>query len=175
MMNVISMGKKSPGNKLQQWARLQSSESYNWEDLSREQKDNVLDAAVTMFFFALMMFGYTSMWDRDDEDASKKLYGRIMHDFSGQWWLPELAKNVINIHKPIIADKSIKLIKSTSELTVSVMLDAAGYDDDALTKQGNYRGWKEFQRNVPFLSAWHDVIKFAKESENSDILEIRLK
>jgi hypothetical protein len=175
MMNIVGMGKATGGNKLMQFARLQSNESYNWSELSREQKDNVLDAAVTMFFFALMMFGYSSLWDRDDEDATKKVYSRIMNDFAGQWYLPELVKNVINIDKPIVGEKSLKLLAATTELTTSVLLDAAGYDDQALTKQGNYRGWKEFQRNVPFLASWHDVIKFAKESENSDILEIRLK
>ena len=169
------MGKATGGNKLMQFARLQSNESYNWDDLSREQKDNVLDAAVTMLFFALMMFGYSAMWDRDDENATKKLYSRIMNDFAGQWYLPELVKNVINIDKPVVGEKSLKLLASTAELTTSVMLDAAGYDDQALTKQGNYRGWKEFQRNIPFLSSWHDVIKFAKESSDDDVLNLRLK
>ena len=175
MMNVASLGKNSGGNKLMQAVRLQSNDNYNWNELSREQKDNVWDAVVTMFFFGLMMFGYTSMWDRDDEDANKKIYGRIMNDFAGQWYLPELAKNVINIHKPIIADKSIKLIKSGSEFTTSILLDAAGLDAQALTKQGNYRGQKELERLIPFMASWHDAIKYAKESKDSDLLNLRLK
>jgi len=54
----------------------------------------------------------------------------------------------------------------------------AGSDEQALTQQGNLRGWKEFQRNVHFLSAYHDLARFFAESDaidGPDFLEQRTR
>lgn len=41
---------------------------------------------------------------------------------------------------PVSWEKSKKLAESSVDLSLSLFLDAAGYDDKALTKEGNYRG-----------------------------------
>jgi hypothetical protein len=46
------------------------------------------------------------------------------------------------------------------------MLYSAGYEDEALTTQGNLRGSVELRRSIHFLSAWHDFNSKIEESES---------
>lgn len=66
--------------------------------------------------------------------------------------------------QPIAAKKSYKLLESATELFYSGLTYELGFED-AVTKQGNLRGWSEFQRNIHFLSSYHDFIKGVKESD----------
>lgn len=76
----------------------------------------------------------------------------------------EIINNAANLSKPVSINKFQKLLGSGVETGYSALLWSAGYDDEALTQQGNLRGSKEFQRNIHFLSAYHDAIKFLEES-----------
>lgn len=58
------------------------------------------------------------------------------------------------------------------------MYALAGYEEQAFTQQGNLRGWKELQRNVHFLSAYHDLARFFSETDavvGPDFLENRTR
>lgn len=105
----------------------------------------------------MLIFGYNNLWDRDDDDTMKKLYGRISNDFAGNVYPIEIIKNVSNLMNPVATRKAYNTIESATELTWSMMLDAAGYDDAALTKEGRWRGASKFEQNIHFLSSWHDV------------------
>lgn len=147
----------------------QASSMYKWENLSVRQKDAVLDAGLTMMTFLLMITGAGLMWDRDDEKNSwYKVYDRITRDVAGQWYLPELSKNVVNISQPVVAKKAYKLVESSADLGMSLLLDLAGYDDQAVTQQGNYRGMNEFKRNWHFISSWHKIRTFIENDEELD-------
>lgn len=153
------------GNKVLEFLGLQFDESYKWSELSEVQKEDLRDFALTTLMWMAMLFGYFNLWDRDDEDTFKKIYGRVMNDFAGNVNPLELGKNITNMIQPIAVRKGYKLVESSTELFWSTMLYGAGFDDEALTKQGNLRGWSEFQRNVHFLSAYHDIVKGINESE----------
>lgn len=152
------------GNKVLEFLGFQYDESYKWSELSEAQKEDLWDFAITSLMWIAMLFGYFNLWDRDDEDTLKKIYGRIMNDTAGYVNPLEIGKNITNMIQPISVRKGYKLVESSAELLWSTMLYGAGYDDEALTKQGNFRGWSEFQRNVHFLSAYHDLQKGARES-----------
>lgn len=88
----------------------------------------------------------------------------------------EIGRNIESLFKPVAFGKTRKLVESTIDVTLSMFLLSAGYDDQALTQQGNLRGWKEMQRNVHFLSAWHDFYKGVSENETmSELFEQRSK
>ena len=117
------------------------------------------------------------MWDRDDKDSLKKLYYRLLGDFSGNINPAEVLWNVYNLRDPVILSKSYKFLTSFTEFGWSSILYTAGYDEEALTKQGNLRGYNELSRTLPILSAHHDLVKFFSESdiEGPDWLERRYK
>lgn len=73
--------------------------------------------------------------------------------------------------QPISAKKSYKLMESSTELFYSALTYELGFED-AVTNQGNLRGWSEFQRNIHFLSSYHDFVKGVKES---DVLSSQLE
>jgi len=123
-----------------------------------------------------MLAGYHKMWDADDEDTFKKAFGRIQNDFAGYVNPLEIMKNTINLAQPVAGRKALKLAQSSTELLWSGIMYSSGATDEALTKQGNLRGWTEFQRNIHFLSAWHDLHKAIAESNDfSYILDERFK
>ena len=101
------------------------------------------------------------------------MYKRIMQDMAITTQPMEILRNAWTL--PVSWEKTKKLGTATTDLTLSLFLDAAGYDDDALTKEGQYKGWKEFQRNMPFLGSIHSWQKAINESETLEDLDLKLK
>lgn len=153
-------------NKFGQWLRLQRQDEYAWESLSEVQKDDIRDFIITGLTFAMMAIGGLAMWDYDEEDSLKKLYTRIRDDLGGTVWLPEILYNVTNVTKPVAATKAHKMATSFAEVFWAGILYVAVGEEEAYTQQGNWRGSKEAQRNVPFFSAYHDLVKFFTETDD---------
>lgn len=152
------------GNAFMQFLGYEGDETYDWDQLSGTQKEDLIDFGLTLSIFFAMLAGYNYMWEPDEEDTFKKLYGRLMNDIAGYVNPMEIMKNVVNLTQPISARKALKLSQSTIELMYSGLLYGTGFDDEAFTKQGRLRGWTEFSRNIHFLSAYHDIHKALEES-----------
>lgn len=168
MLNYIGLKRKlrpegDKGNKLMQFLGYQQNESYEWDSLSDAQKEDVKDFVFTWMVFIAMFLGFSFAWDRDEEDTIAKIYKRIMNDMAISTNPMEILRNVTAL--PVSWDKTRKLTGATVDLSLSIFLDAAGYDDQALTREGQYKGWKEFQRNTPFLASLHSWYKGLEESE----------
>jgi len=167
LFNSLSIRKKAEGekgNSVLNSLGIQYDESYKWENLSDAQREDVKDFILTGAMWILLLVGYFNFWDRDDEDTFKKMYGRVANDFAGNVSPLELTKNITNMIQPVAAKKTYKLMESSVDLFYSGLTYELGFDN-ALTKQGNLRGWSEFQRNIHFLSSYHDFIKGIKESD----------
>lgn len=184
LMNFLSIrtqhffpnGKKGTG--LLSWLHIQNNEAYGWDKLSEVQKDDMRDFLITSLTFISMSIGLFTMWDWDEEDSLKKLFKRIRDDFGGNIWAPEVAYNLVNLSKPVSANKAYKFATSSAETFWSGMLYITGYEEDALTTQGNLRGWKELQRNTHILASLHDLQRFFQETDDvtgPDWLEQRQK
>ena len=120
-----------------------------------------------------MFLGYQAAWEDKEEDLTAKIYIRIMRDLTITSNPMEVLRNATSA--PVSWEKGKKLGEASVDLSLSLFLDAAGYDDKALTAEGNYRGWKEFERNLPFLASVHSIQKGATESETLDELLLKLK
>lgn len=105
------------------------------------------------------------MWDDDEDSSLKKIYTNINRDVGAVVNPFELIKNVVNLSSPVVAKKSIKVMDASTEFFWASMMYAAGYEDEALTRQGNLRGSIELRRNIHFLSAYHDIFSKVSESE----------
>jgi len=126
------------GNKLMQFLGRQANESYSWDNLSAAQKEDLQDFMLTWITFIAMFVGYSAAWDRDEEDTTAKIYKRIMQDMAITTQPMEILRNSFTL--PVSWEKTKKLGTATTDLTLSLFLDAAGYDDAALTKEGQYKG-----------------------------------
>lgn len=143
MLNYIGIKRQlnpqgEPGNKLMQFLGRQTNPSYSWDSLSAAQKEDLQDFMLTWITFIAMFVGYSAAWDRDEEDTIAKIYKRIMQDMAITTQPMEILRNSFTL--PVSWEKTKKLGTATTDLTLSLFLDAAGYDDDALTKEGQYKG-----------------------------------
>ncbi len=156
------------GNKVLEFLGYSKDESYDWKSLSDAQKADLYDFGLTSLAFIAMLIGANILWDRDDKDTLKKIYGRVANDFAGNVWPFEILKNLTNFATPVAPQKFLKLTTSSAELLWSILLLESGHDDAALTKEGHLRGWMEFSRNLHFLASYHDLVKGIRESDQLD-------
>lgn len=126
--------------------------------------------------FLLLFLGYNAAWDREEEDSLKKVYARIMNDIALPVSPVELIHTTIGLSKPVTLDKLDKTLVSGSEVLLSSFWWAAGDEDRAFTQQGNLRGLNNLSRNIPLLSAGHEILNFLQESPDlQDALDMRFK
>jgi hypothetical protein len=169
LFNFLAIRANTPGqkgSKLRQMMGFQFDESYDWDSLSDQQKDDMRDFMMTTALYLLMFFGMGKIWDDDEESSIKKMYTNINRDVGVVANPFELVKNLVNLSAPLVAKKTLKVMDASTEFFWSSMLYSAGYEDEALTTQGNLRGSVELRRSIHFLSAWHDFNSKIEESES---------
>lgn len=163
-------------SKLATWAGMHAMHSYRWENLSDVQKQDLVDTYITLAMMLLLFIGYNMAWDRDEEDSLKKIYARIMNDITLPVSPVEMIHNVTGLSRPVTLSKLDKSLVSGSETLASLWWVALGNEERAYTQQGNLRGFKTLQSQVPILSAYHDVVKFLTESDDlQESLDYRFK
>ena len=175
LFNFLSIKTKtdgSKGNKIANLLGLQFDSTASWDKLSDAQKEDMKDFALTTSMYFLLLLGYMKLWDRGDDDTMKNIYKRIADDFAGNVNPMEILKNIKNSGIPTSINRGYQLLSGTTELFWSSLLYGAGYDDAALTKQGNFRGAAEVKRNLHFISAWYD---WTSKMENSELYKEYMK
>jgi len=153
------------GNRLTRLIGLEFDSSQDWKNLSDAQKEDVKDFLLTTSMYVLLLIGYMKLWDRDDDDTLAKIYNRVANDFAGNVNPLEILKNVKNSGIPTSVNRGYQLLEGTTQLFWSTLLYGAGYDDAALTKEGNFKGSSNVKRNIHFISAWHDLNTGVDNSE----------
>lgn len=173
---IQSSGPGDKGSKVREFFGLQFDETYDWDSLSEQQKEDLKDFAITSSLYFFMLLAGKAMWDDDDKDTTKKLFYRITDDFGSYVSPIEILKNTINLSAPVTVKKSIALLDSSSKFFWSTMFYTAGMDDKALTRDGNFRGSKDLQRSIPFIASYHDIIsKMENDSYFQQFLDVRSK
>jgi len=109
-----------------------------------------------------------------DDDPIRKLYARIMNDYSQQYNVWEISKNMMNNLSPVSFRKGYKAMDATSTLLMSVIMAEVFNDPDALTALGNYRGIAETQRSIPLISSYRDLEVFLRKTEDSTLQDYLL-
>jgi len=142
-------------------------EDYAFDKLSEGQRMELLDFYVTggmMLLFSganLFMFSGTG-----DDDSWKKILARIINDFSQQYNPVELSKNLTNL-TPASLRKLHKVIGSTWDMVVAAgEYGVTGDDSRLFTNEGRLRGSYELKRAIPFLSSYHDIVRFLENQDN---------
>jgi hypothetical protein len=148
-----------------------SGKEYKWSALTTEQKQNLIDAMITINSFGLFYGLYLAMFgDEDDDDTFKK------------WWFNYLVMNLSQQYNPLdmlqIAQTSTqpvalaRMYKSTQGLTNMMVATGnllIGSDpENSFTQDGELKGWNEVMRSIPYLSSFHD---FASKMKGGAITE----
>jgi hypothetical protein len=148
-----------------------AGKEYRWSNLTSEQKQNLIDAMITINMFFGMYAMYLAFFGDDDDDDTFK-----------RWWMNYLVMNVSQQYNPLdmlqIAQTATqpvsiaRMYKST--LGLASMLAATGNlllgsDPEAsFTEEGQLKGWNEMMRSIPYLASFHD---FASKMKNGSITE----
>jgi hypothetical protein len=176
MLNFIGYKQETTeggkGNKIAKLLGFQFDSTQSWDKLSPAQKEDIHDFILTFSMFFLMYIGYMKLWDRGDDDTLKKLYKRVQDDFASNVNPLELIKNIKNAGIPTAINRSYQLLEGTAELALSMMSFAAGYDDAALTKEGNFRGSANVKRNLHITAPFYD---WTTKMENMELYQEYLK
>lgn len=162
----------STGNPIAKLLGLEFDDTSAWKNLSDAQKEDVKDFLITTSMFFLLWLGYMKLWDRDEQSTEKKIYERISNDFAGNVNPMDILRNLGNAAKPVALNRTIQLLSGITEASWSVLLYSAGYDDAALTKEGNFRGSANIKRNLHLTSFWYDWLA---KMEDSDLHKEYLK
>lgn len=160
------------GNFFSRLLGLEYEDSQGWKNLSEAQKEDVKDFALTTVMWVLLLIGYMKLWDRDEQPTEKKIYDRITNDFAGNVNPMEMIKNIKNAYLPSSINRAYQLLSGITETSWSMLLWSAGYDDAALTKEGNFRGSANIKRNTHFIAPIYDIML---KGENSDLFKEYMK
>ena len=149
-------------NKLWSPETAEKYQGYKWSELSNEQKKGIINMYTTGAMYMILMSAYFYTFrDTDDEDSYKRLSRRIIDNFSQQYNPIDLLRTLRN--PPPIFAKGFNTVHGTGQLMFASAMYLAGDREaggKALTQEGNLRGWKPMQKNIPVLSSRHDIVNF---------------
>lgn len=156
---------------------------YRWNELSDEQKQNLIEAALTLSIYLAAYGAYITWFDElDDDDTTKKWFKMYMVDnLSQQYNMVDLSKTMATAFSPVAFAKVGNFAVHGSKMVVAAAEYSVGNEDAALTKKGDLKGWNSFVKTVPLLSSYYDAknrfrnVKDPDSFINAGLDVIRLK
>ena len=135
------------------------SPDYKWSSLSTEQKQNIVDAILSIGMIALSYAGYLALFDdKDDDDTFKKWWMNYIIQNQSQQYNPiEMLRTMETVTRPVSFARAFKFTEAFGQMMLASANLALGDKESAFTQKGQLRGWNEFMRSVPYASAWHDM------------------
>ena len=132
---------------------------YRWSTLSTEQKQNVVDAILSLGILALTYSAYILMFsDDDDDDTFKKWWQNYMVQNTSQQYNPmEMLRIFESMTSPVSIARAYKFSEAFGAMMIASTNYAFGNKQAAFTQKGDLKGWNEIMRSIPYMSAWHDI------------------
>jgi hypothetical protein len=132
---------------------------YKWDQLSTEQKQNIIDAMITLNMFALSLAMYTVMFgDEPDDDTAKKWWNNyLVMNMSQQYNPLDMLNSLEAASRPVALARMYKMTQASWIMTVALANLAVGDNEDAFTQKGDLKGWNEFMKGIPGLASYSDL------------------
>lgn len=152
---------------------LGGSAKTHWNNLSAEEKKNLLDAGATLTMLALGYAAYIlAFGDVDDDDTLKKFWKMYLIDNVSQQYNPvDLLRTAKEYPKPVMAKKMYDTATSLGSVmwaTGAYMGYSVGLDIDEsefLTRRGDWRGWNTFKKSIPIGAPIWDLLDRIENTE----------
>ena len=157
-----------------------SDSAYSWNRLLPEQKQNIIEAATTLMFYAQFYGAYLLLFGGiDDDDWAKKWWKMyLVGNLSQQYNPMDLAQSLKTIFTPVAAAKMFQ----TADGVVSLLHGTMGYaltGDESMmyTQDGKIRGLNNVLKQIPFAAQINDYKnRFENSADMSDYFDnLRLK
>jgi len=133
---------------------------YKWSKLSDEQKQNVIDATLSI---GLLIMAYTSylmiFQDEDDDDTMKKwYYNYLVNNLNQQYNPMDLLNTLESASRPVSFSRAVKATQGFANFMMATANLMVGNEAAAFTQDGHLKGWIELQRSLPYISSYYDFI-----------------
>ena len=144
--------------------------SYKWDNMSNEQKMNLIEAALTMAILFSMYGTYVyAFGDLDDDDTTKKWFKMYLVDNLSQQYNPvDLLRTMKTIFVPVSLAKLVQFGVTGSQMVVASANYGLGNEDMAFTEKGSLRGWNTFVKGVPGLAQYKDIKNRIEKTKDPD-------
>jgi hypothetical protein len=140
---------------------IQSSESYEWDNLPEQFKEQFVDAFVTsVMYIGLLMIYLNGGGGEGEDDPYLKWVGRVKDNFLQSWNPAELATELLKSPNSATAKVTIARVQAITDLNWSLIYLALGDEQKALTKQGTLKGTNSFIKNwIPYGGTFYDFVQ----------------
>jgi hypothetical protein len=148
-----------------------AGKEYRWSNLTTEQKQNLIDAMITINTFALMYGSYLALFaDDDDDDTFKKWWmNYLVMNVSQQYNPLDMLQIMQTVSQPVAIARMYKTTQGFANMLVATGNLLLGSDpSSSFTEEGQLKGWNEMMRSIPYLASFHD---FASKMKNGSITE----
>lgn len=146
--------------------------TFDYSELSSQQKLQLLDAAITLSTW----FGMVVAWgqyfdDTEDENSWKKISKFVLDNYSQQYNPYDIGRNLFQV--PTTLSKSFKGVINLADLSIASGQYLIGDTDNALTQRGDLRGLTEVKRTTPIVASFYDLIKFIEGDKEMEAALLR--
>ena len=134
------------------------SAEYKWSAMEPEQKQNIIDAILTLGLWSIMSGAYlTLFYDDDDDDTFKKWWRNyLILNLSQQYNPMELLHTLESASRPVSVARMYKATESFYMMLIATGDLMFKDGDNAFTSDGDLKGWNNFKRSIPYLASWED-------------------
>jgi len=141
---------------------------YKWENMDPLMKQHMVDAALTIGIWFVGYIGYMKMFGDDKDDDSLKMWYRMyaMDNFIQQYSPKELLKIGVQGMSPVPFTRALQTVTSLGTMMGAGWDYSFGDQEEAFTNAGDFRGWNQFKKSVPFVASYADFIRRIENSED---------
>lgn len=157
---------------------------YEWKNLNQQQKENLVDGALTVGSFLIMKAMHLFMFGGVPEDNKIRRFIQILlSNYSQQWNPIEQGREVMQATQIPSFMYLSKLIPAIQTTSLAVLLSAVDGSDleqdlgldieekDYLTKDGDLRGRRDLFKRIPGFAAAQEHIDLYRDYNNLEFNE----
>lgn len=144
------------------------SPEYKWRNMEPLMKQHMIDMAMTLGMWATLYLAYSKMFGDDKDDDTLKVWYKmyLLDNFIQQYSPEELLKIGVQGMQPVAMTRAVQTVASFGTMVAAGFNYSFGDKEEAFTKEGDFRGWKQFKRAIPVIASYTDLIRRFEKSED---------
>jgi len=141
---------------------------YKWENMPDELKLHIIDAGVTLGMWMTAYVAYLKMFGDDKDDDTMKQWWKMymMDNFIQQYSPKEMMKVGIQSMQPVAFTRALQTVAATGTMMGATWDYMKGNEEEAFTDQGDFKGWVQFRKSIPFFASYYDAVRRIENSED---------
>ena len=147
------------GGLILEYSGISKGRGYRGGQLNEWQKKNLSDLAITCAAgVAAMVFYFSVMADREEEDSLRKFTFEASMKLIEQWNVVDMAKTATGT--PMAVKSSLEFLTGLMKVSKASVDYMVGNEEDAFTRRGDIQGMNQILKNVPFTSWYYSGNRF---------------